>query len=176
MSLLKRDGWKLLVFLVAFCMVSAVGRVFNPLNGNLVTFLGALLVGFLPYVAKQVKWKTNKQPFFVFVVAKIILDVLTGFLGNILLLYAALAVDGTILFLFVMSVFSKSSFSVRPLKAVDKWLVTVGLYMVTILFIYPFVFAAFRGTVFAFVPSLVTALLYIVIVYGLAVWTSRKAK
>jgi len=176
MSLLKRDGWKLLVFLVAFCMVSAVGHAFNPLNGNLVTFLGAVLVGFLPYIAKQVTWKTNKQPFFVFVVAKVVLDVLVGFLGNIVLLYAALVLDGTILFLFVMSVFAKSSFSVRPLKAVGKWLATVGLYMVTLLFIYPLIFAALRGTVLAFLPSLFMAVMYIVIVYGLAVWTSGKAK
>ena len=176
MALLKRDALKIVIFLV-ICGVLRVLNSVVPGGEKLSLVCFTALVGFLPYVAARTSWKANKVPFFIFVVLELILTAVTSFAPNELFLHLLILLDDTIFFLLVAAVLAKRGYSVKPvISQWPKWLATVVFFYVSEMFVYPFIFAAVRPTVLNKFTFLIIPLVYLIITYGLTIWSTRKAK
>lgn len=171
MSLIIRDWWKLLCFLLIWFVLQLVSRKFDPLDGVLLTVCFFTLQGLLPYMAKKTKLMSLKHPLILF----LILEVILMFIYRVALPYWTFHVltvlEATIFFLLIMSVLTHRRYSVKPLMTNwGKWLVTVVVFYVAEMFVFPFVWDKLYGTAFDFLSQLLIPILYIVVVYGLIAW------
>lgn len=168
MSLLKRDWWKILVFLLIWFVLEQIDYKFNLLNGILITVVFFFLQGLLPYMAKQAKLVSQKQPIILFLILEVIL-MFVGTLGLPLWVFHVLVMlDAVVFFLLIMAVFNRCHYSVKPL--VTHWgkcLEVVVVFYLMEMFVVPFLYHKLYGPAHGLLSGLFMPLVYIGITYSL---------
>lgn len=168
MSLIIRDWWKLFCFLLIWFVLQLVSRRFNPLDGVLLMVCFLILQGILPYMAKRAKLISLKHPLVLFLILEIVLIFLTRLSLPLWMFHVIPVLEATIFFLLIMAVSDHRRYSIKPLMTHwIKWLITVIVFYVTEMLLFPFLWNKFYSTGLDFLSQFLIPLLYIGITYGL---------
>lgn len=168
MSLFKRDWWKILCFLLIWFVLEKVNYKFDPLDGILVTVAFFVLQGLLPYIAKQAKLLSQKQPLIVFLILEVVLMFVKTFALPLWAFHVLVMLDAVIFFLLVMAVLSRRHYSVKPLATHwGKCLEVVAIFYLAEMFVIPFLYHKLYGPTNGLLSELLGPLLYIGITYSL---------
>jgi len=169
MSLLKRDWWKILCFLALWFVLQLVSRKFNPMNGVLLAVCFLFLEGLLPYIAKNVKLLSFKNPIIWFLILEMVWLFVARLSSPLWVFHVLVALDATFFFLLIMAVFGRRRYTPQLLiENWGKWLIVVAVFYAAQMYGFPFVWGKVYGTSFAFVSELLNPLLYVIVTYSLA--------
>ena len=165
MSLLKRDAWKLLCFLLIWFVLKMADGTSDLLGWGVLTVCFLMLKGYLPYMANQTKLITHIKPFILFVILNVIAMSLIWLSLPAWVFSALIALEATLFFLLVMAVLGNHGYSVKPLATHwVKWLIVVAVFYLVQVFLFPLVWSHLSRAAFLLAP-----LLYIGVTYGLTI-------